>query len=95
MATAREQQHQQAPLECHDFAPHLETLLDGELNGHQLEFTLRHLQRCTACQRGAEHAKRYREAMRRAHEADRAEPELLARMRMRVRHATSTAQPPR
>jgi hypothetical protein len=93
MAPAHETQHEVAN-GCREFATQLEALLDGELDGHQAELALRHLQQCGWCQHRADHAWRYREAMQRARDTDRAAPEMLEKMRTLLRHAITPLSPP-
>ncbi|MBI3790787.1 MAG: zf-HC2 domain-containing protein [Gemmatimonadetes bacterium] len=80
--------------DCREFAQRLEVLLDGELEGSLADAALKHLQRCPGCQRRADHAWRYREAMQRARDADRVAPEMLERVRLLLRHAITPQQPP-
>lgn len=79
--------HPEAAGGCREFAMQLEALLDGELDGQQAELALRHLQRCGWCQHRADHAWRYREAMQRARDTDRAAPDMLDKVRTLLRHS--------
>lgn len=82
------------PADCALFAQRLEALLDGELDGALADATLQHLQACTACQHRADHSWRYREAMVRARDTDRASAEMMERVRVLLRHAITPQQPP-
>ena len=92
MAPTPETQHEQSA-GCREFATQLEVLLDGELDGQHAELALRHMQLCVWCQHRADHAWRYREAMQRARDTDRATPELMDRVRTLLRN--SITPPPK
>ena len=94
MAPVRGTQHEHAE-GCRDFATRLEALLDGELDGLNADLALRHLQRCPGCQHRADHAWRYREAMQRARDTDRAAPEFLDKVRTLLRHSIAPHPVPR